>query len=63
MSFAIKFLRSSMMTANEPKMCEGPLKETVLRWMVEADRAGAVAMTGDEAFVGLCLGYLVRGGK
>ena len=51
------------MTANEPKMCEGPLKETVLRWMVEADRAGAVAMTGDEAFVGLCLGYLVRGGK
>ena len=50
------------MTANKPRMCEGPLKETVLRWMMEANTAGAVAMTGDEAFVGLCLGYLVRGG-
>ena len=50
------------MTANEPRMCEGPLKETILRLLMEADRARTVAMTGDEAFVGLCLGYLVRGG-
>ena len=50
------------MTATEPRMCEGPLREKVLRWMREADMDGAVAMTGDEAFVGLCLGYLVRGG-
>ena len=30
-SFAIKFHRSSMMTATEPRMCEGALKEKVLR--------------------------------
>ena len=50
------------MTTNEPRMFEGPLKETVFRWMMEADTARAVAMTADEAFVGLCLGYLVRDG-
>ena len=44
MSFAIEFDRSSMMTATEPRMCEGPLREKVLKWMREADMDGAVAM-------------------
>ena len=50
------------MNTTEPRMCDGPLREKVLKWMREADTDGVVAMTGEVAFVGLCLGYLIRGG-
>ena len=50
------------MTSEEMTMCEGPLPEKVLRWMGEADTDGVVAMTGEEAFPGLCPSYLIRGG-
>ena len=50
------------MTTAEMTMCDGPLREKVLKWMREADTDGVVAMTGEEAFPGLCLGYLIRGG-
>ena len=51
------------MTSAEMTMCDGPLREKVLKWMKEADTDGVVAMTGEEAFVGLCLGYLIWGGS
>ena len=50
------------MTSEEMTMCDGPLREKVMRWMVEADADGVVAMTAEAAFPGLCLGYLIRGG-
>ena len=59
--FTTEIPRSSRVTTSDPKMCGGPFREKVLKWMREADTDGVVAMTWEEAFVGLCLGYLIRG--
>ena len=50
------------MTSEEMTMCDGPLREKVMRWIGGADTDRVVAMTGEEAFPGLCLAYLIRGG-
>ena len=49
------------MTSEEMTMCAGPLREKVMKWMLDAEAEGAIAMTA-AAFPGLCLGYLIRGG-
>ena len=48
------------MTSEEMTMCDGPLREKVMKWMVEAE--GAIAMIAEVAFPGLCLGLLIRVG-
>ena len=41
------------MTSERMAMCNGPLRDRVMKWM-EAE--GAVAMTSEAVFPGLCLG-------
>ena len=50
------------MTSEEMTMCAGPLREKVMKWMLDAEAEGAIAMTAEAAFPGLCLGFLSRGG-
>ena len=47
------------MTSEEMNMCAGPL---CMKWMVDVEAEGAIAMTAEAAFPGLCLGFLIRGG-
>ena len=50
------------MTSEEMSMCTGPLRERVMKWMVDAEAEGTITMTAEAAFPGLCLGFLIRGG-
>ena len=50
------------MTSEGMSMCTGPLRDRVMKWMGNAEAEGAVAMTSEAAFPGLCLGFLIRGG-
>ena len=50
------------MTSGEMTMCGGPLRDKVMKWMAEDEAEGAIVMTAEAAFPGLCLGYLIQGG-
>ena len=42
--------------------CVGPPRDRVMEWMKNAEAEGAATMLPEEAFPGLVLGFLIRGG-
>lgn len=49
------------MTFGEDGLVYRPASDRVMKWIWDEEAKGAVAMTSEAAFQGLCLGFLIRG--